>query len=80
MTTAEQVTAECPCGHELWKRRAGEWTLANRVLKLREDGQLWAKCPKCRRDVVVPWLRIEPPPPVSRRLVVRLDLDSDSTT
>jgi len=80
MGLADEVTAACQCGYELWKQRRGEWTLANRVVKLRGDGMLYAKCPDCRRDVVVPWLRIEAPPAVTRRLVVRLDLDTEPAT
>lgn len=65
----------CECGAELWKRRGGDWTLANRVLKL-VDGGLVAKCPECRRDVPVPFLTVAPeavaePARVPPRLVVR---------
>ena len=76
----DELRATCSCGHELWKRRRGELTLVNRILKLVE-GKLVAKCPRCQEDVPVPWLRIETP--TKRRMVVdpsRLGVDTDSAT
>lgn len=69
----EDLRAACPaCGHQLWQRRQGEWTLSNRILKLRSIGDIVAKCPGCGGDVPVPFLRIQQPRR-RRRLVVSLD-------
>jgi hypothetical protein len=67
------VDAQCGCGAQLWRRRSGEWTLQNRIIKLTPGG-LVAKCPQCREDVPIPWLRIVPteaPPSSRRRLVIK---------
>lgn len=80
MTTPEQVQAPCRCGKQLWKIRRGQYTLANRVLKLDDDGFLYAKCPDCAADVMVPWLQIKAAPS-SHRLVIRPDiLDNDRSS
>ena len=70
------LRARCPlCGEELWRERAGQWTLRTAILKL-DGARLVARCPKdrCRGEVEVPWLELrEPPPPTPprRRLMVR---------
>ena len=62
MPSGDGRSAKCPgCGAELWKRRGGEYTLANRILKLGTDGGIVAKCPDCRTEVPVPFLTLEPP-------------------
>ena len=72
MTEPSTLSAACPkCGHELWSRRRGEWTLQNRILKLTAGG-LAAKCPDCGADVPVPFLTISTPTGAPRRLVVKV--------
>ena len=59
------LAARCPaCGEELWRERAGQWTLRAAILKLDGDGHLVAKCPqaRCRGEVQVPWLALQVPP------------------
>lgn len=75
MTTPDPSTlqATCRCGTELWAERAGEWTLAQRIVKLTDVG-IVALCPKCREEVPVPWLHVAPaevPTPTRRRMVMR---------
>jgi hypothetical protein len=76
------LRARCPaCGAELWDVRQGQHTLANRILKLRNDGTLAARCTGdgCTADVPLPFLRlVQPPAPEQptgeqprRRFVVR---------
>ncbi len=68
--------ARCPaCGEELWRERAGQWTLRAAMVKLDGD-RLVARCPRdrCRGDVALPWLALQAPPPPTqprRRLVIR---------
>jgi hypothetical protein len=83
MPTASELHAACPgCGHELWQERRGEWTLQNRILKMRKGGDLVAKCSECAAEVPVPFLAlVEPARPRRRRLVVdasRLDTGAGS--
>lgn len=71
--SSERQSAECPgCGEELWKRRRGQLTLRNKIVKLGPDGLL-AKCPECGEDVPVPFLKVtgEQPPATKRRIVFR---------
>lgn len=75
--TGEGLSVKCPrCGKELWKKRAGQWTLDNRIVKLSATGAFQAKCPDCREDVPVPFLMIDPtaPRPATPgvRMVVRV--------
>lgn len=73
-TDPANLTATCSCGTELWAERAGEWTLAQRILKLTPTG-LVAKCPECRADVPIPWLQLRPTAlaaPPRRRMVMKL--------
>lgn len=74
------MTLVCPgCGKDLWAVRHGEWTLANRVIKV-VDGGLVAVCPTCPTEVPIPFLslRAQPEPirkarPAGVRMVVRVD-------
>ncbi len=58
----------CPsCGERLWRRRsdstgAQAFTLANRILKVADDGAVIAKCTGCGGDVPVTFLRIASDP------------------
>lgn len=57
MGTPEDLEANCGgCGKRLWLRRGGELTLATRILRLGDDMQFTAKCPKCGESVPVPFL------------------------
>lgn len=72
---ASTLSARCPaCGAQLWRRRGGQWTLGNRIVKLLDDGTIAARCPSqgCEADVPVPFLQIRRP---ARRqvAVVRVD-------
>lgn len=75
--TPDEYSARCPnpqCRTELWARRAGEWTLRNRILKL-VDGQLVALCDDCGTQVSVPWLTLSTTPqPVRPGLPSRVRL------
>ncbi len=81
MPTPSELRCDCPCGAKLWKLRKGEWTLANRILKLGPDNALQAVCPECRTPVPIPWLTLSgptavaptpsPTPGVGMRFVVR---------
>ena len=72
-----ELRATCPkCAHELWKQRDGEWTLRNRILKLKGD-QLVARCPSCSTEVSIPFLRLASP---RRRLALAIRVDNPSTT
>lgn len=50
------------CGHDAWARRAGEWTLAGRIAKLRADGTLAVVCDRCKTVVPVPFIGLREPP------------------
>mgnify|MGYP001558146654 CR=1 FL=1 len=81
------LSARCPgCGCELFRVRGGEWTLANKIVRVDADGKVSARCPTqgCGADVPVPFLAATSPPepvaapPAARgrvgvRRVVRLD-------
>lgn len=75
----ETCSAKCEkCGTNLWSRRRGEWTLANRIIKMTKGGSLAAKCPECGDLVGLPFLHLRPPEspkPTRRRLVIRVDTD-----
>ena len=78
MSDPSTLRARCPCGVELWDRRAGEWTLKASILRY-VDGRFVAKCPTCGASVGVPFLAVvEPPAEVEaprlgvRRRIVRL--------
>mgnify|MGYP001473536654 CR=1 FL=1 len=87
MPSPGDLTCVCPrCRTELWAQRKGQWTLANRILKMGDDGVMLARCPECASDVPVPFLIIAPqnaePTPTPRpsvpgvtgvRMVVRVD-------
>ncbi len=65
----------CQCGKELWSFSDGEWVLLLRVLIVRADRGLDARCPACRRRVHVPFLALVKPvvpsePQQARRRVV----------
>lgn len=59
--------------------RRGEWTIANRILVIRDDG-VHVVCPTCPTSVRVPFLAVSeglptvrrPPAADVRRLVVRV--------
>lgn len=71
---------ECPgCGKGLLARRRGEWTIANRIVVLREDG-VYVVCPTCPEQIRVPFLiSVQPSGPKpqvpGRRIVVRVGRD-----
>lgn len=57
-----RISVVCPrCGTKLWAKRAGEWTLANRIIKLLDTGVLAARCPTkdCAEEVPLP-MQIQP--------------------
>lgn len=66
----------CRCGKEMWSFSDGEWVLLLRVLIVRSDRGLDARCPACRTRVPVPFLALvaprvaEDPPQTRRRVVV----------
>jgi predicted RNA-binding Zn-ribbon protein involved in translation (DUF1610 family) len=71
--TPDELRADCPgCGEKLWRQRKGDWTLANRIIKLAK-GCVVAKCPKCGDEVDVPFLQVASPIRAHRRLVVNVD-------
>lgn len=79
------LSATCTrCGDRLWKQRRGDWTLAQRILKV-VGGGIVAICPECGSDVPVPWLRVAgdaapvgvPASNRARRYVVRVDGTSE---
>jgi endogenous inhibitor of DNA gyrase (YacG/DUF329 family) len=73
----ERCKADCPsCGEALWRQRQGEWTLANRIVRLTPDGDLAAKCPRCAEDVLLNFIVMAEPKRPRRRLVVRTALDT----
>jgi predicted RNA-binding Zn-ribbon protein involved in translation (DUF1610 family) len=74
MPAASEVRVRCPsCGADLWTRRKGEWTLANRILKLDEEGrQFVARCPECATNVPLDLARLASiletlPPPAKKQ-------------
>ncbi len=59
------LAAVCPrCGEELWRERAGQWSLVAAIVKLGADGQLIARCSRdrCKGEASIPWLAIQAPP------------------
>lgn len=77
MPTADPAlaSARCKCGAQLWKKRRGEWTLANRTVALRDDAGLVAVCPECREDVPLSFLRLHTP---NRRMVAKVDIKAET--
>ena len=76
-TSPDKLRADCDkCGERLWRMRRGEWSLANRIVKLAKGG-LVAKCPGCGNEVRVPFLQfvepVELPVREGGRLVVHID-------
>ena len=66
MMALDQLSAPCPhCGSDLWARRAGEWTLKQRIVKVDDEGGVRAKC-DCGHEVSIPWLTVSAPPPIER--------------
>lgn len=73
--SADQLRARCPiCEHDAWAKRSGEWTLAGRILKLRDDGSFAVLCDKCRNPVPVPFLALREPPATPKKAIVRSGL------
>lgn len=72
MTDPGSLRCSCPdCGTDLWDRRAGEWTLANRIMKVGDDGAVSARCPKGCGDVAVPFMQVVTPPDPPKEVPVR---------
>ena len=72
------LDATCPnCGTELWAMRKGQWSMKSAILKL-AGSRFIARCPrpKCRGELIVPWLQIESlAPRRARRAVIAKRLD-----
>ena len=74
-----ELSVRCPrCGHQLWRKRGGEWLLDSSAVKM-VDGQMAAKCGRrgskrgCGAVVPIPWLTVNngDGKPRRRRLMVR---------
>ena len=69
------LRARCPaCGEELWRERAGQWSLRAAIVKVGANGALVARCPvgRCDGEVPLPWLALRTPPapaPAPRRRI-----------
>ena len=83
------VEVKChTCDKSLWKKRRGEWTLANRIIKVGSDGRVVALCPGgCGADIEVPLLSSAPlkepaaaTPKARRRVIVRRVVDNPPQT
>lgn len=62
MVDPSSLSARCTCGTDLWAVRDGQWTLASRVVRLRANLALEARCPECRELVALPFLELREMP------------------